>query len=369
VLDDETLGLRLMLTAGLCVAGGGAVSALVLYALSRASRAPLFPPAGPVRPSVNGFALAGAFVVFVLGVPLAGGLLTGAGFYQRVYGPDFPAGLPDAAANTVRFLWAATFAFPVQVGLIVWLVRAQGGVNPLHARGWSRNAVAGYLTWLLVTPAAFLVFVLANIANAKLTGQPPDKHPLTALGEAAGHREWALFVLQTVLLAPFLEELVFRGLLLPWLAQRRPPPADSPLSVLPVTRPRLVFLLAVAVAVVFQLDDVSRAWTAGDRARAAIHLIPGLFFLALVPLDLVPFRRLRRHLRVRSRQHVRAVLASAALFGAFHSHVWPSPVPLVVLAVGLGYLYLRTRSLVGPVVVHGMFNAVSAAYLLLGGRA
>ena len=59
----------------------------------------------------------------------------------------------------------------------------------------------------------------------------------------------------------------------------------------------------------------------------------------------------------------------AALFAAFHAHVWPSPVPLVVLAVGLGYLYLRTRSLVGPVVVHGMFNAVSAVYLLLGGQA
>jgi membrane protease YdiL (CAAX protease family) len=41
----------------------------------------------------------------------------------------------------------------------------------------------------------------------------------------------------------------------------------------------------------------------------------------------------------------------------------------VVLAVGLGYLYLRTRSLVGPVVVHGLFNAVSAVYLLIGGPA
>jgi membrane protease YdiL (CAAX protease family) len=74
-------------------------------------------------------------------------------------------------------------------------------------------------------------------------------------------------------------------------------------------------------------------------------------------------------LRLRSRQDARAILASAALFAAFHAHVWPSPVPLVVLAVGLGFLYVRTHSLVGPVVVHSMFNAVSAVYLLLGGRA
>jgi membrane protease YdiL (CAAX protease family) len=72
-------------------------------------------------------------------------------------------------------------------------------------------------------------------------------------------------------------------------------------------------------------------------------------------------------LRIRSTQHLRAIWASAALFAAVHSHVWPSPVPLVVLAVGLGYLYLRTRSLVGPIVVHAMFNAVSALYLVLGG--
>src|SRR5437660_63134 len=113
-----------MLTAGLCVAGAGAAAALVLYALSRVSRDPLFPPAGPVRPAVNGFALVGAFIVFVIGVAVAGGLLTRAGFYQRVYGPDFPAGWPDPAANTIRFLWAATAAFPVQIALIIWLVRA-----------------------------------------------------------------------------------------------------------------------------------------------------------------------------------------------------------------------------------------------------
>jgi membrane protease YdiL (CAAX protease family) len=96
-----------------------------------------------------------------------------------------------------------------------------------------------------------------------------------------------------------------------------------------------------------------------------------LFFVLLVPVfyAVSNLRRLRRHLRIRSRRHVQAILASSALFAAVHAQVWPSPVPLVLLAVGLGYLYLRTRSLVGPIVVHGMFNAVSALYLLLGGKA
>jgi membrane protease YdiL (CAAX protease family) len=96
-----------------------------------------------------------------------------------------------------------------------------------------------------------------------------------------------------------------------------------------------------------------------------------VFFLALLPIDLLLPRlnRLRRRLRIRSAQHARAVWAGSALFAAFHAQVWPSPVPLFVLALGLGYLYLRTRTLIGPVVVHGLFNAVSAVYLLLGGPA
>jgi membrane protease YdiL (CAAX protease family) len=363
-----------MLAAGLSVAGAGALVSLLLYAVARTSRDRLFPPVGPVRHAPSGAVVLGAFAIFVLTGALVQSVLTGSGFFPWMYGPDFPVELPpeptpvQKAAATVRYLWAATFAFPIQIGLIVGLTAVFGG-NPVTGRGWARNVVAGYLTWLLVTPVAFLVFVLANLAHSELTGRPPDKHPLTVLGESAGTREWALFVLQTVVLAPVLEELVFRGLLLPWLASRRPTDPESAMTIPPARRPLAVLLVSVAVAQLLHRQELRQAWAAGDPTGIVAHLIPGLFFLALVPLDRLPFARLRRHLRLRSRQYSRAILASAALFGAFHAHVWPSPVPLVVLAVGLGYLYLRTRSLVGPVVVHGMFNAVSAMYLLFGGRA
>jgi membrane protease YdiL (CAAX protease family) len=363
-----------MLAAGLSVAGAGALVSLLLYAVARTSRDRLFPPVGPVRNAPNGAVVLGAFAIFVLTGAVVQSVLTGSGFFQHLYGPAFPVELPpepteiQKAAATVRYLWAATFAFPIQVGLIVGLTAVFGG-NPITGRGWARNVVAGYLTWLLVTPAAFLVFVLANLAHAGLTGRPPDKHPLTVLGESAGTREWVLFVLQTVVLAPVLEELVFRGLLLPWLASRRSTDPESAMTIPPARRPLAVLLVAVAVAQLLHRQELRQAWAAGDPVGVVAHLIPGLFFLALVPLDRLPFARLRRHLRLRSRQYSRAILASAALFGAFHAHVWPSPVPLVVLAIGLGYLYLRTRSLVGPVVVHGLFNAVSAMYLLFGGRA
>jgi len=46
-----------------------------------------------------------------------------------------------------------------------------------------------------------------------------------------------------------------------------------------------------------------------------------------------------------------------------HSFAWLSPVALFVLALGLGWLAYRMRSLAGPIVLHGLFNAVSCAPL------
>jgi membrane protease YdiL (CAAX protease family) len=312
-----------------------------------------------------------AFAIFILATSSAQAILSAAGFYRALYGDEFPAGLPDVAANTIRYLWAGTIAFPVQIGLVFWLIRRhRAGYDPIGP-AWESNVVAGYFTWLMVTPAAFCVFALANLAHAWMTGQPPDKHPLTALGNAGGNREWALFVLETVVLAPVLEELLFRGLLLPWLATTRPAAGPGSLHVPPSRRPIAIMLIAVGVALILHVDDAMKARDAGDRYALAAHLVPAVFFLMLIPLFylLSGLPRLRRHLRVHSRQHVQAILASSALFAAVHAHVWPSPVPLIVLAIGLGYLYLRTRSLLGPIIVHGMFNAVSAVYLLMGGPA
>src|SRR5262245_35012689 len=360
-----------MLAAGFIVANAGGLAIVLFYALTRTGRGPFFAPISRTRPAPDGVTVGIAFAVFVLMTPIVHALLSRAGFFHAIYGNDFPSGWPDKAADTIRTLWSGAIAFPLQLGLMIAIVRTRGGLPEFVPRSWVRHAVAGFLTWLLVTPVAFCVFALANLVHFWLTGQPPDKHPLTALGESGGTREWTLFVLQTVLLAPILEEFLFRGLLLPWLSQTRPPAPDSPIAVMPPHRPQIIMLLCVGVGAILHSADIESAWKAGDRFSAAMHLIPAAFFVALFPLDLLARKsdRLRRKLRIRSVQQVRAIVASSALFAAFHAQVWPSPVPLFVLALGLGYLYLRTRSLIGPVVVHGLFNAVSAVYLLLGGPA
>ena len=51
------------------------------------------------------------------------------------------------------------------------------------------------------------------------------------------------------------------------------------------------------------------------------------------------------------------IAVSAAFFAAAHVDLY-TLAPMFVLGVGLGYLYDRTRSLVGPVTVHVMYNAM-----------
>jgi membrane protease YdiL (CAAX protease family) len=59
-----------------------------------------------------------------------------------------------------------------------------------------------------------------------------------------------------------------------------------------------------------------------------------------------------------------AIVASSLLFAGFHAQVWPTPIPLFFLALGLGWLAQRTQSLLGPIVLHALFNSVACLMLL-----
>ena len=45
------------------------------------------------------------------------------------------------------------------------------------------------------------------------------------------------------------------------------------------------------------------------------------------------------------RRHIRGVYVSAAFFALVHSAVWPTPIPLFFLGLGLGWLAVRTRGI------------------------
>lgn len=57
------------------------------------------------------------------------------------------------------------------------------------------------------------------------------------------------------------------------------------------------------------------------------------------------------------------ICGSALLWAMFHVSVWPTPIPLFVMGLGLGWLAWRTQSVIGPIVWHSLFNTL--AFLVL----
>ena len=60
-----------------------------------------------------------------------------------------------------------------------------------------------------------------------------------------------------------------------------------------------------------------------------------------------------------------AIGITSVLFGFVHG--FPDAIPLVVLAIVLGYVYQQRNSYAAVVTMHGLFNAFNLTLLLLGG--
>jgi membrane protease YdiL (CAAX protease family) len=225
--------------------------------------------------------------------------------------------------------------------------------------GLGRQALRGLVAYPLLAP-----LVLGAMAAA-LRVWKRDPHPLElAMARDRSPGMILLLVVGGVILAPLVEELVFRGILLGWLTRRA-----LPASVEPLAEPGF--------------DDVSLEF-AGVGASSPLPLGEGLGVRGVESIigpripdpDFGPrSERDAPHPRpdgfpIESQEPrpaatglgTRLLLANVAvslLFAALHSPVWPTPIPLFFLSLGLGFLYQRTGSVVGPTVVHMLFNGFS----------
>src|SRR5262245_26555858 len=118
---------------------------------------------------------------------------------------------------------AGTLALPLQ--LLAWrglLATVEPHPMPSITRhNTVRGVRMGYLIWLIVTPAVYFVGFFALLVNAWLGGHS-EQHPLMKAFEpgAASAGVLLLLLAEAVIAAPIREELLFRGILLPWLAER-----------------------------------------------------------------------------------------------------------------------------------------------------
>jgi membrane protease YdiL (CAAX protease family) len=271
-------------------------------------------------------------------------LLLAAGFGPHLTGPPTPEQLePLTRLN----LFAGGLAFPLQIASVVLLLPRFTGIRldqiGLTWRRLVRNCLGGVDGWQILTP----VCLALNFGILALYGEQAasnvHEHPLV---ELARHGltpvELVLFIAAVSVTAPVMEEMLFRGALQTWLEKR---PLGAP----------FVMLLALLISVPTKMDAWIAAWTQGVGA-IFLHCAPVLFVVALTLIFLVVYRLSRATAWP-------ALFAASTLFAAVHSFAWPSPVPLFVMALGLGWLAQRTRSLAGPMVLHGLFNAVNCAIL------
>ncbi len=331
-----------MVGCGLLVAGAVVPVSVAAWWLARRRGEPLLPRPKPWRVPWTGFEVLFAFLLAAEVLPrLALVALTRAGFFTAVYGPELPADTPGAHdLDQVRVIWARLAVVPVFLAgaFIARRLLHPGWRPPRDRRPAARLALAGF-AWLGLTVVTFAVHFAVNLVFAGLGGGV-EEHPLAKNAAYRTALDRAVFVAGACLAAPVTEEFLFRGLLLPWALGRR-------------YRPGLVLVLAVLTAV----------GTAGPPdAGFRVFLRGPVLFAAGVALGGVGLRLLAR----RKRRVVGAVYAQAALFAAVHSAVWPSPIPLFVLGLGLGWLALRVRGWMVPAAVHGLFNAVSVVFVLLG---
>jgi membrane protease YdiL (CAAX protease family) len=320
---------------------GSSPVALVLW-LSMRRRA-LFAPQRYRFVPWSGLELAILLLLIFVGIPaIIQGILDRSGFFTWLYGanfriPDLANGAPqaDPLAQARVLMWHNLFAYPLQIMCIPVLLRLASGTRPyqlgLTTHRWRSNVVLGCLAWLFVTPVVYGLNFLVNEIYLR-QGIKPQSHPIDFLARhQPSTTELGILVFLAVVFAPIAEELIFRGLLLNWLATR---PWGGQLA------------MAGSLAIAY---TQSPAWAGIWPMVFVLAMVPGFVYVSVATWSWLP-----------DPDATRAIYGTALLFAAFHTSVWPSPIPLLVLGLGLGYLAYRTQSLIGPMVLHALFNAVSA---------
>lgn len=341
--------LKYSMLAILAVAVGGGIMCAAVRLLSRKVQPSTTLDTLPKRWFVADVAL--AFFLLKLLQALVAGALGKTGVLQWLYEDDV-----DFARLA---LWTTLLASPLVVLCVMLsLHRARGmpaGQIGITAQGFSANVVVGYLTWLALTPPIVILHYAISLVV------PIEKHMFEQLAsEGALPIDWIALFGSAVVMAPVVEELLFRGVLLGWLM-------DSP-------EEGHVGLIVVAVICAFMFSAVGNSAdtdvaTHASRWAGALHILalsPGYVWL------LYKRRRAARawgvaDYRVGMFQAFASIYGSSMLFAAFHAGVWPTPIPLFFLGLSLGWVAHRTGSLVAPITVHGLFNAVACVQLMLVG--
>lgn len=208
--------------------------------------------------------------------------------------------------------------------------------------------------------------------QAMLTRWQPSEHPLVVLlKNDSSFNLSALAVLTAVVMAPLVEELLFRVVLQGWfekaetflMARRHgvkpetveaidSDPVDQALfDALPDLPPESAAEASVPVEEVTHIAEPTP-----ESVFQSPHVVD-------MPETAVPAKVLRSWLGLP--QGWWPILGSALMFALMHLGNGPDPIPLFVFALVLGYLYQRTHRIWPSLVAHMLLNGSSLTMLFL----
>jgi membrane protease YdiL (CAAX protease family) len=244
-------------------------------------------------------------------------------------------GVTDATAS----LWITLLtALVMAVVVVAFNCQYHGRLLqlPRSRRGALHDFTLALVAWFVFTP---IVMGIQLILTLLFTWQswPITEHPLSKLGIGGDGYGGVLLTACGCLAAPFLEEFLFRGVLFPWQRERQ-------------AHCWLIVVLACGLAYV----------SSGMQQPA--NAVAPLTFQVCLALLLLAVSRLSV-----AKSWWPAGVANAALFAAMHTAVWPTPIPLFLLGLGLAWLAVRAGSWLPCFVVHALFNGVSTVFLALRG--
>jgi membrane protease YdiL (CAAX protease family) len=221
--------------------------------------------------------------------------------------------------------------------LVPLLVRYTSGATladfGLSLTNWRRQLAIGVAAALLMTPAVIAIQIAA-VQVWRSRKHPVEEMVLDSFSPGIA----LLAVASTMILAPMIEELLFRAIVQRWLTRFAGPRGSSA-------------LLA---------KDQAYAELAGDdfSTRIDVQLASSG---ETTRIDQQPLLKPAGS----ERRSSMAIVSTSLLFAAMHAAQWPAPIAIFVLSVALGALYQRTGSLLATIAMHGTFNGFSTLILLL----
>ena len=248
-----------------------------------------------------------------------------------------PLALTPSLNNTLLNGYEFVIA-PLIVALlaILWQLYEYGG--RLQNVITQRSIAMACLAWCIVVPIVNGIHLVCNIILHWFNSLPVS-HPLTSLAVNESAVKQILFLSSVCVATPLLEELLFRGVIMRWAINRKYGSIiiiglSGCLSILMtvtnLSSYRLIVTWVIIVVALYILENVYRPIWWSSRIGLGIA-------------------------------------SSALLFALAHGNVWPTPLPLFIFGLILGYLTARTGTITASVILHGLFNLVSCIMLLLNG--